>query len=319
MRDSTSLTTVKTTSSTEALPKLGKKPLWILGFQMPKRISFALPGLIIYTVLVMLPLILSFYFSLTDRNLLSSGQNFVGISNYIRLFADSQFLHTFGFSLTLTAITLISVNILGLSIAVLLNKVGRLFFAMRMLFFVPVALSGAIVAFLWSTILTDHGLLNTMLRNVNLESLTGHWLGTPINAQGSIILVSSWQSISLCVVVYLAGLQTIPKDYLDAARIDGCGPILTFRQIIWPLLAPSATINSTLLLINGFKAYDIPVVLTATGPGHATSTIATEVIRVGFSLNRVGVASAMAVIMVIVVATITITLAVALQKRELVS
>ena len=285
----------------------------------PKRLAFAIPGTAIYGSFVLCPLILSFYFSITNISLLYPHSHYVGFANYLRLFSDSQFLHTFGFTIFLTTVSLFSVNAFGLCIALMLNKVGRLFFSLRMLFFIPVALSGAIVAFLWSTILTDNGILNTMLRHFGLGSMAGHWLGEQTAAQGSIILVSSWQSVSLCVVVYLAGLQTIPKDYLDASRIDGCGSILTFRHIVWPLLASSLTINSTLLLINGFKSYDIPVVLTATGPGHATSTVATEVIRVGFSLNRVGLASAMAVIMVVFVASVTITVAIFLQRREVVN
>ena len=276
-----------------------------------------MPGLIAFAAFVLVPLILSIYFSFTNRSLLFPNDSFIGIANYVRLLTDTQFLETFGFTLVLTATTLIGVNAVGVGIALLLNWVGKLFFAMRMTFFIPVALSGVIIAFLWSTILTDNGLLNTGLRNLGLGQLAAHWLGTPITAQASVIVVSSWQALSLCVVVYLAGLQTIPGDLLDAAKIDGCGRVTAFRHVTWPLLAPSLTINSTLLLINGFKSYDIPVVLTATGPGYATSTVATEVIRVGFSLNRVGLASAMAVVLVIVVAIVTISVTSALQKREM--
>ena len=122
--------------------------------------------------------------------------------------------------------------------------------------------------------------------------------------------------MGLCIVVYLAGLQTVPKELVEAARIDGASWSQSFGHITWPLLAPSVTINSTLLLINGFKAYDIPVVLTGTGPAGATATVATEVIRVGFNLNRVGLASAMAIVLLLVVAGVTALVVALLQRRE---
>jgi multiple sugar transport system permease protein len=131
-----------------------------------------------------------------------------------------------------------------------------------------------------------------------------------------VIFVTGWQATGLAVVIYLAALQTVPKDLLDAARIDGAGWARSFHSVTWPLIAPAVTINSTLILINGFKAFDIPTVLTGTGPGGATATVATEVIRVGFNLNRMGLASAMAIITLIVAATVTIAVVGLLQKRE---
>ena len=281
-----------------------------------KRFPFAIPGVVAYGAFIIVPVILSLYYSFTNRSLLSPDADFVGLDNYERLVTDSRFLDTFAFTLILTVVTLVGVNVLGLAIAVLLNQVGRLFYAMRMLFFIPVALLLVIVAFLWSTILTDNGILNTMLRETGLGALATSWLGTPTMAQVSVILVSGWQGMSLAVVIYLAGLQTVPTTLYDAAKIDGAGRWSAFRYVTWPFLAGALTINSTLLLINGFKSYDIPVVLTATGPGHATSMIATEVIRVGFKLTRAGLASAMAIVMVVVAAAVTLTIVGLLQRRE---
>ncbi|MBG6055324.1 multiple sugar transport system permease protein [Salinibacterium sp. CAN_S4] len=269
-----------------------------------------------YGGLVLVPLVLSFFYSFTDRSLLRPDASFVGFDNYLRLLSDPSFLGTFGFTSVLTVVNLVLVNAVGLMVAVLLDKVGRVFFAVRMAFFVPVALSGVIVAFIWSRILTDNGVLNSTLRALGLGDLAQSWLGTSFTAQASVVVVTAWQALGLCIVVYLAGLQTVPRELLDSARIDGCGPVGSFANVTWPLLAPSLTINATLLLINGFKTYDIPVVMTGTGPGGATSTVATEVIRVGFSLNRVGLASAMAIIMLAVVAFITVVIVGLLQRRE---
>lgn len=284
--------------------------------QKTSRIPFAIPGFVVYAALVLVPLVLSLYFSFTNRNLLYGNEKFVGIDNFITLLTDSTFLKSFGFTATLAVVTFVAVNVFSLAIALLLDKMGRFFFAIRMIFFIPVSLSGVIVAFIWSTILTDNGLLNSMLNSLGLHSLALSWLGTSLTAQASVIAVTTWQAMGLCIVVYLAGLQTIPRELIDASRIDGCGWFGSFRSVTWPLLAPSLTINSTLLLINGFKSYDIPVVLTGTGPAGTTSTVATEVIRVGFTLDQAGLASAMAIILLVTVSIVTGIVVLVLQRRE---
>lgn len=280
------------------------------------HIAFGVPGFVVYTGLVLVPLALSLYFSFTDRNLLYGNEKLVGIDNYVTLLTDPTFLKSFGFTTVLTLFTFVAVNVFSLGIALLLDRVGRFFFAIRMVFFIPVSLSGVIVAFIWSTILTDKGLLNTTLDSLGLHALALSWLGTPLTAQASVITVTTWQAMGLCIVVYLAGLQTIPRELLDASRIDGCDWFGSFRHVTWPLLAPSLTINSTLLLINGFKTYDIPVVLTGTGPAGTTSTVATEVIRVGFTLDQAGLASAMAIILLVTVSIMTGIVVLVLQRRE---
>ena len=282
----------------------------------PSLLPFAAPGFVVYLALVLVPLGLSVVYSFTNRNLLFPDAKFVGLDNYIRLLSDSTFLSSFGFTAALTFGTLIGVNALSLGVALLLDKMNRVYFAMRTVFFIPVALSGVIVAFIWSRILTDNGVLNSLLRDLGLEQFALSWLGSPVTAQGSVIFVTGWQAMGLAVVVYLAALQTVPKDLLDAARIDGAGWVLSLRNVTWPLIAPALTINTTLLLINGFKSFDIPTVLTGNGPGGATSTVATEVIRVGFTLNRAGLASAMAVVLLLVVASVTAVVVGQLQKRE---
>lgn len=304
-------------------PTIGSRfsTLWPLslkksGAAHPSLFPFAVPGLAIYAALVLFPLGLSVVYSFTNRNLLFPDSKFVGFDNYIRLLTDASFVSSFSFTAALTFGTLIGVNAASLAVALLLDRMNRVYFAMRTVFFIPVALSGVIVAFIWSRILTDNGVLNSFLRSLGLEQFALSWLGSPVTAQGSVIFVTGWQAMGLAVVVYLAALQTVPKDLLDAARIDGAGWFTSLRHVTWPLIAPALTINTTLLLINGFKSFDIPTVLTGTGPGGATTTVATEVIRVGFTLNRAGLASAMAVVLLVVVASVTALVVRGLQKRE---
>jgi multiple sugar transport system permease protein len=123
--------------------------------------------------------------------------------------------------------------------------------------------------------------------------------------------------LGFCVVVYLAGLQGVPQELLEAAEIDGAGPLRRFRAVTWPLLAPSLTINTVVLLISAFKTYDYVKVITNGGPGSgATATIAFDVLQTGFDANHVGYASAMAVLMLVIVAVVTTVVLTFLRRRE---
>jgi multiple sugar transport system permease protein len=303
-------------SSAVVLERSARGPRRKPSFRLPRRFLFVVPGFVMFTGLILIPLAMSIVYSMTNRNLIYPGQEFVGFKNYIDLLGDTRFQAILSFSVALAAVLLVIVNAIGLGIALLLNRMGWFFSFMRTVFFIPVALSGVIISFLWSTILADKGLLNTILREFGLENFTKDWLGIPSTAQLSVIVVSAWASLGLCVVVYLAGLQSVPRELIDAARIDGCGMFSAFRYVTWPSLAPSVTINSTLLLIIGLKSYDIPIVLTGTGPIDSTATIGTEVVRVGFSLNQVGAASALAVVMVMIIGAVSITIALLFQRRE---
>jgi len=146
-------------------------------------------------MLVATPLALSFYYSFTNRNLLAPRAEFVGVDNYARLLTDANFLGGFAFTSVLTVINLVLVNVVGLGIALLLNKVGRTYFAMRMIIFVPVVLSGVIVAFIWSRILTDRGVLNTALRATGLGDWTLGWK-TPAEAFNEQLLLAQQASVA---------------------------------------------------------------------------------------------------------------------------
>lgn len=135
-----------------------------------------------YGVLVLAPLDLSFSYSFTNRNLLFAPAEFVGLDNYIRLFADATFVSSFAFTAGLTILTLGRVNAFALAVALLPDKINRADFVMRLVFFIPVALSGVIVAFIWSRVLTDNGVLNILLRALGFEQIALSWLGTTITA-----------------------------------------------------------------------------------------------------------------------------------------
>jgi multiple sugar transport system permease protein len=279
-------------------------------------VSFAAPGVLVYLCFVLAPIAISFYYSLTDYNPFNPPTTFVGLRNFGLLFRDDEFLTALEVTSILTLIVVIVPNVLGLGVALLLDKRGWLYNALRSVFFTPVILSSVVVSIIWSRLLDSEGPVNQTLRALGVDHPPG-WLSDPDLALYSLASIVCWQMLGFCVVVYLAGLQGVPQELLEAAAIDGAGPVRRFRAVTWPLLAPALTINTVVLLISAFKTYDFVKVITNGGPGTgATATIAFNVLATGFDANHVGYASAMAIVMLLIVAVVTALVLRLLQRRE---
>ncbi|MER6952044.1 sugar ABC transporter permease [Nonomuraea sp. NPDC000554] len=279
--------------------------------RLPYLLSFVAPGVLVYACFVMAPIALSFGYSLTNASLLLPQTRFVGISNYVQLLHDSTFLQSLKVTTILTLIVVIVPNVAGVGVALLLDRRGWLYNALRSVFFVPVVLSSVVVSVVWMSMLQDDGLINQLL------GIRVGWLSDPDLALYSIGLIMSWQMLGFCSVIYLAALQGVPQSLHEAAAIDGAGPWTRFRKVTWPLLAPALTTNTVMLLITGFKAYDHVQVLTAGGPGlGTTATVAFNVIQVGFTANRTGESSAMAILMLVIIATVSGLVLRLLNRRE---
>lgn len=277
---------------------------------------FVVPGLAIYLALVIVPMGIAIATSTTDMHQFRPGAEFVGLENYVRLAGDPAFLRALANTTILAVITTLVPNAIGLGLALLLDRTGWIFNVLRAAFFVPIVLSAVVVSVIWGLILADDGLLNTMLRNIGVADPPG-WISDPDIALFTVAGVICWQSLGIAVVLYLAGLQGIPKDLLEAAEIDGAGPVTRFRAVTWPLLAPVVTISVVLSLIGGFKVYDQVKVITNGGPGvGTTNTLAFDVVRVSVEEGRVGYGQAMATVMLVIVAFVSIVVLRLLQRRE---
>jgi multiple sugar transport system permease protein len=211
-----------------------------------------------------------------------------------------------------TAIT----NVLGLLVALMLNRPLRLYYALRTLFFIPQVLSAVIISFVWSIILTQDGILNTVLRDAGLGGWARPWLGLPTHALWSIVAVVSWQWLGFSVVIYLAALQSIPVELYEAARMEGATAFQQFATVTLPLLGPGVTVNVVLTMISVFKLYDHVAVLTAGGPAGTTETLSYNIIKVGFTDNQAGYGSAMAVGLFTIIGLIAVVLVTLLRRRE---
>jgi multiple sugar transport system permease protein len=269
-------------------------------------VVLGLPATALYSFAVVIPLVLAIRYSLLDFNLLTSEGPFVGMKNYFDVLTDPSFWRALGFTGLITIWLLIAANAGGVGLALLLNRRRKLFNGLRTLAFVPSILSGVVLAYIWATILTDKGVLNRILSMAGLGALQTSWLGSPFAAQASVIFVSAWPSIGFATVVYLAGLQSIPTELIEAAAVDGAGPIRTFRAITWPLLQPSLFVTSTMMVIGGVKSYDISVILTGGGPAAATETPALQILRHGFAENRAGYANSEAMLLLLLIVLISI-------------
>ncbi|WP_211217069.1 carbohydrate ABC transporter permease [Agromyces italicus] len=277
---------------------------------------FVLPSLAVFTAIVFVPIVWTLAIGFTDERATRPETSFIGFDNFVFLLTNPSFLQALGNTLLITAIVVIFTNALGLAIALMLHKSGWLYNLLRSVFFTPVILSAVIVSVIWRSILVDDGLLNTTLRSIGVTDPPG-WLSDPAIAIYSLSSIMVWQMLGFAVVVYLAGLAGIPTELEEAASIDGAGPLARFRAITWPLLAPSLTITTVMLMISSFKVYDQVAVLTNGGPGSgSTATIAFEVIQTAFVEQRTGMASAMAGIMLIIVAAANLIVLRVLQRRE---
>ncbi|WP_343951231.1 sugar ABC transporter permease [Nonomuraea longicatena] len=198
----------------------------------------------------------------------------------------------------------------------MLDHRGWFYNAMRSVYFTPMVLSSVGVSVVWTRVLDDEGPLNQALRLLGVADPPG-WLSDPAYALFSLGSNVSWQLLGFCVVVYLAGLQGVPRELAEAAAIDGAGPWTRFRRLTWPLLAPALTVNTVVLLITTFKIFDHVKVITNGGPGTGTTaTVAFTIMQEGFVENRQGYASAMAIVMLVIVALASAVALRLLQRRE---
>lgn len=266
----------------------------------------ALPAVLLYALGILTPLVLAARYSLSDINLLNGVGDFVGLANYVSVLTNPEFWSAFVFVIFITLGAVVIANAAGVTLALILNRSRRSFHVLRSITFIPSVLAGVVVAYIWSTILTDRGVLNVILGNLGLNALQISWLGSPLGAQISVIFVTVWPSIGFGTIIYLAGLQSIPHELLEAAAVDGSGRWRTFWAITWPLLRPALFVTTTMMVIGGFKAYDISVVLTGGGPAGATDTPAFQILRKGFIENNSGYANALAIILLLTLVIISI-------------
>ncbi len=263
---------------------------------------FVAGALVLYLLFFVLPSLMGFFYAFTDWNSYSSDVNFVGLANFGLIFSSDQgYLHYIANTVIFTVVTIVLKTVIALGLAVLLTQgLSRLAYLYRVVMYLPAVLPMLAVSLIFKSILNPaDGLLNTSLRAVGLGFLAQKWLVDVSWALPSVIGVDTWKGVGYIMVILIAGIQAIPKDYYEAAAIDGASGWKSFRHITIPLLMPVLAVTTVLNLLYGLKVFDIIFVLTNGGPGRATDTVYT-VIFDEFSKGRYGVATSLSSLLFLV-------------------
>lgn len=270
--------------------------------------------MVAYLALMVAPIGLAMFYSLTDWNGVSPTFSFVGLGNFSRAVASEEVRSAFGVTLAVAAVGTLSVNGIALLLAVLVadDTRGNRLYRLAVMF--PLALSPIVIGQIWRTLLNTNGIVNDVLSDMGVESV--NFLGTPQGARLSLIGVSVWASLGLATILYVAALKTIPPELHDAATVDGVGPWQRFRFITFPLLSGAVTINVVLLLIFYMRLYEYVLVITGGGPINSTRTVAVLLVQEAFERNRFGYGSAIAVLLLALVAAMALALLWLLRRRE---
>lgn len=257
------------------------------------------PAIFVMLFVVAMPLVFSLWTSLTPYRLTrpESIEVFIGLRNYIRLFGDEDFWAAFGRTILFLAIAINLEFLLGLGIALLINKITWGQRTLRTIMMFPMMFSPILVGFQFKFIFNDNiGILNNALQSLGLAEQAIPWLVDGRLAVFSIIFAEVWMSTSVFAILLLAGLFAMPRDPLEAAKVDGCNPWQVFRHITLPFIMPFAFIAMTIRSLDVARAYDIVAVMTDGGPAGRTELLWTMIARTGYENARMGQANAMAYI-----------------------
>lgn len=260
---------------------------------------FILPALIVYAIFFIYPFFGSIYLSLTDWNGVNPQKIFVGIDNYVQMINDSLMWKSLYHNIIWVIIGTLAPIIIGLILAVLLwskNTKGRNLF--RTIYFMPVVLSPVVVGIIWGWVYNPiYGMLNRALDIIGLGNLSRGWLGDPDLALFMVLIAAIWSYFGFCLVIFLAGLQSVEMELFDAAKIDGANSWQQFINVTVPQLSHVLTMIIAYTMIGGFNIFDIVFIMTEGGPANSTELIATYTYKQSFQLNSVGYGAALSMAM----------------------
>ncbi len=262
------------------------------------------PALAFYLFVVIVPSIRGGVLGFTDWNGLYPSYDFVGFENFVKIFTTPASLealwHTFFLAVAITVIQ----NVIGLLLALGVNSRIRSRNVLRVLLFAPAVVMPVVVAYLWQYLLAPKGAVNSLFGILGMPWLAQSWLGDGDVALWSIVITVVWQFAGYSMVIFLANLQSIPEEVIEASALDGAGTWHRFWYVVRPLLAPSITINLMLSIIGGLKMFDQVWVLTQGGPGGATETISTLLYRNAFQFGQFGYGIALGLVLTVFVAIV---------------
>jgi raffinose/stachyose/melibiose transport system permease protein len=277
---------------------------------------YVLPALAVFSLFILVPFFQSIWYSLFNWDGLTPA-TWVGLDNYTALFTDPSLRGPFVHALILLLFYALLPIVIGLLIAATLSRMrirGMTFF--RTVLFLPQVLAMVVVALAWRWIFAPDGLFNAGLSAVGLGGITRPWLGDFTFALPAVGIVGTWVEFGLCLVLFLAGCQRIPRELYEAARLDGAGAVREFFAVTLPELRPQIAVAATLTIVAGLRNFDLIYVTTGGGPGDATSVPAYEVYHRAFEVGQVGGAAAIGIALAILIFVVTVVVSRLIEGRR---
>lgn len=278
---------------------------------------FIAPAFILFTAWVIIPTISSVYYSFTSWDGISENIKFIGFANYREIFTSARFGNAMKNTAILTVFISVLENAVALAFALMVDNVrwGKNFF--RSAFYIPVLISGIVSGFIWKIMYNyNFGTFNSLLQSVGLEQFKQDWLGNTSLTLVMIGLVMIWKGAGYYMIIYLASLQSVPTELIEAAEIDGANAWQRFKSITIPLISGAFTINFTLSLIKGLKVFDEINVMTDGGPGFTSETLVYLLYKVGFNEGRQGFGTAVGIMLLFIIILLNTLQQKFLKSRE---
>ena len=256
---------------------------------------FALPTMVAFTLGFIIPFIMGIYLSFCEFTTITDAK-FVGLKNYIRIFSDSTFTHALWFTALFTIVSVLAINVLAFAIAMLLTKGIRGTNAFRTVFFMPNLIGGIVLGYIWQILL--NGILENFGKTLTYSASYGFW---------GLVVLMCWQQIGYMMIIYISGIQNIPGELIEAAKIDGATSGQVLRHVTIPMVMPSITICTFLTLTNSFKLFDQNLALTSGEPSNNSQMLALNIYETFYGRSGwEGAGQAKAVIFFIIVAVIAL-------------
>jgi len=272
-----------------------------------------LPGFIIFTIGIIIPMLMAFRYSLTSWDGMSLVKEFVGLANYFKLFQDSAVREAWAFTIKFTLGNTILQNVFALLFAIALDSGIRAKKLFRTILFIPCLISSIVVGFIWLRMYSNVlPAINDVL-GTNIDFLL---FGNSSTVLGGLLIANNWQWIGYWMLIYLAGLQSIPSNLYEAAKIDGAGVLSRFRNVTIPMLAPSFTICIVGITTGSLKVYDLLVASTRGGPGRSSTSIIYNIYTTAINGRQYGYGSAMSISLVFVLLLVALFQVRGLKKKE---
>lgn len=276
---------------------------------------FIAPAFILFTLFIIVPTVASVYYSFTSWDGISPDVKFIGLANYKEIFTSARFGNALKNTVILTVFISIFENLFALALIVDNVRWGKNLF--RSGFYIPVLISGIVSGFIWKIMYNyNFGTFNAVLGNLGLDNWKQDWLGNSSLTLIMIGVVLVWKGAGYYMIIYLASLQSVSTDLIEAAQIDGASPWQRFKSITIPLISGAFTINFTLSLINGLKVFDQINVMTDGGPGFTSETLVYLLYKVGFNEGRQGFGTAVGIMLLFIIIVLNTLQQKFLRSRE---